>query len=95
MSEGIRINFQAVEEEATGLGNAAAVFQSSELCPEDDKTTLTANLMLKSAIEESQLLLTTFGTSIDTEAANIRSIGAAFEEYDQLLADLAEQMGKQ
>lgn len=92
MSESIQINFHAAEEEAEGLENAATVFQPSALTPEDDKTTLTANIQLKSAIEESQALLAAFGAAIDTEAVNIRSTGAAFEEYDRILADLMEQI---
>ena len=93
MREHIRINFHAAEEEAEGLENVAAIFSPSALSPEDDKTTLTANLQLKSVIEESQTLLVTFGTAIDTEASNIRSTGAAFEEYDQIMADRMEQLG--
>lgn len=92
--EHIQINFLAAENEASRLEQTAAIFRPSTLDPEDDTTTLTANSQLKSAVREAQALLADFGTAINTEAANIRSTGTAFQEQDQMMADAAEQFSK-
>lgn len=94
MTEHIQINFLAAENEAGQLEQAASILQPSILDPEDDTTTLTANSRLQSTIQDAQALLVEFGTAIATEAANIRSTGTAFQERDQMMADLAEQLAE-
>lgn len=92
MNEGICINFEAVEEEALQIERAADVFQAGTLNPEDNVTSLEEDENLHLAFNMSQELLVALGVTMDREAVNIRSIGTAFEEYDHMMADWAEQL---
>lgn len=92
MNEGIYINFGAVQEEASQIEHAADVFQAGTLNPEDSVTSLEEDENLHLAFNISQELLVALGVTMDREATNIRSIGNAFEEYDQMMADWTEQL---
>lgn len=93
MSESIQINFESAEEDASGIARAADVLQAGVLNPNDSVTSLLEDENLHTAFEMSQELLVSLGEAMDREAANIRSIGTAFEEYDQMLAGWTEQIG--
>ena len=90
-TDSIYINFEAGEEDALQIENAAAFFQATSLNPDDEDTTLTANVNLHSEFKAAQDLFESLGKAMNQEAINIRSTGVAFEEYDRMAADLLER----
>lgn len=90
MSEKIKINQTAVEDNATGLSGAATYFQGVTLIPTDGESTITANGKGQEAFGTSQRLIASFGETLEQEVTNVRSIGAAFEEYDKMMSQLWE-----
>ena len=94
MSETIGTNMEAVESDAAQIEKAADFLQAVALNPKDDRTTLSVNGNLHEAFDFSQTLKAALGAAVDGEAANIRSTGTAFEQYDQMLASLAQEIAK-
>lgn len=90
MSGEIRINDAAVEEEADAISGAAAYFMEDLLIPSDSKTTITANAKGQEAFAKAQKLIASFGSSMEQEVDNIRSLGAVFQEYDDMMGELLE-----
>lgn len=88
MSDTICINSEAVENDATGISSAASYFMMDALVPADVRTTLTANAAGQHAYANSQQVIATLGENLEKEVTNIRSIGAAFVEYDTMMAEL-------
>lgn len=94
MSETIRINREAVESDAVQIEKVSDFLQAAALNPKDDSTTLSVNGNMQEAFAFSQSLKAALGEAVDGEAANIRSTGAAFEQYDQMLAALAPEIAE-
>lgn len=88
MSNGIYINDEAVENDATGISGAASYFMIDTLIPVDGRTTLTVNMAGQQAYTKSQQVISTLGENLEREVTNIRSIGASFTQYDVMMAEL-------
>lgn len=88
MSNGIYINDEAVENDATGISGAAFYFMIDTLIPVDGRTTLTVNMAGQQAYTNSQQVISTLGENLEREVTNIRSIGASFTQYDVMMAEL-------
>lgn len=93
MGNSIKINYEAVETDASQIEEVASFFQESSLNPDDCFTTLAANENVHLIFVEAQNLYVSLGEAIDREAVNIRSIGNEFEEYDAMIADFVSQLG--
>lgn len=90
MSDIIRVGEENVEEQALSMQGAATYFQVNPLLPCDEKSTITANNRGKTAYYKAQEVASLVGSNLDKEAQNIRSLGAEFTEYDEMLAGLWE-----
>lgn len=90
MSEEIKINKAAVENDTAVLSGAAAYFQEVTLIPSDGETTITANGNGQNNFSKAEKLISSFGAAIEKEVGNIRQLGAAFEEYDEMMSQLWE-----
>lgn len=86
----IQVDIDRSDSDAAKIANAAQFFQADSLDPIDNDTTLYANAALHTAFDSSQSLLAALGEAMDKEVSNIRSVGATFEQYDHMLADLAD-----
>ena len=84
----ININMQTIEEEANGISSASQYFSPRVPAVRDYESTITANSNEKSTIYSSQQALTLFGCTLDKDAANIKGLGLAFVQYDEMLANL-------
>lgn len=93
MENSIKINYEAVDTDASQIESTASMFQESSLNPEDSQTTMHINENIHSTFTEAQDLIVIAGTAMNQEADNIRSTGCEFEEYDAMLADFIEQAG--
>lgn len=91
MSNTITINYEGVDNCAANIAGAAKYFAETPLTSCDTKTTICANGRGKLAYGNAQSVIALFGTCMEQEAANIRSLGVEFEEYDKLLAMLWEK----
>lgn len=90
MSDRIYINQGRVKEDAAQVKSAAAYLQKVSLSPQDTRTTLAANEKGKSAYESSQERISKIGLMLDKEAQNIRELGVAFTEFDEMMGSLGE-----
>lgn len=90
MSDTVRVGEENVEEQAGSLQGAAEYFQVNPLLPCDESSTITANSRGKAAYYRAQEVVSLIGGNLDREAENIRSLGAKFTEYDEMLAGLWE-----
>lgn len=88
MLNGIYINDEAVENDASGISGTASYFMADVLVPQDSRTTLTANIAGQQAYSNSQQVISVLGQNLEREVSNIRSIGASFTQYDTMVADL-------
>lgn len=88
MLDGIYINDEAVEKDAAGISGAASYFMTDALAPVDGRTTITANVAGQQAYTNSQQVISILGENLEREVTNIRSIGASFTQYDDMVAEL-------
>lgn len=86
----ISVDIEQSHRDATQIAKAADILQAKNMAHYDGSTTLRANANLHSAFAQSQSILAALGSAMDKEASNVRSIGAAFEQYDSMLADFAK-----
>lgn len=85
----IRIDQKKVEKDAVQLSGAASCLRNVPLGSQDRRTTLKANAESKAAYERFQERILTLGALLDTEVENIRGLGAAFAEFDEMTGQLA------
>ncbi len=88
MSDIIVVEEENVEEYAEAVDGAARYFKENPLVPYDSQSTISANGRGQSAYYHAQEVVAVFGSCLEREAANIRSLGAEFAEYDAMLAEL-------
>ena len=81
----IQVNQSTVGSQSDTVGNAASYLEMKALESVDEESTISANGNSRQSYYEGQLLIQSLGEALDTEAANIRDLGADFEEYDKLL----------
>lgn len=90
MADNITIKVADVEKYVSNLNGAAGYFLENHLVPSDNKSTISANENGKNAYGAAQSAVATLGVCLEQEAKNIRSLGASFKEYDEMLAKLWE-----
>ncbi len=88
MAETICVIQENVQCDASQIKGAAKCFEKKVLSYTDDRTTISANQNGKSVYDESQSVVSLLGVNLANEVDNIRSLGLAFEQYDDMLADL-------
>ena len=88
MADLIYVNHERVEEDAARVESAAAYLRSVLLAPQDTRTTLFVNERSKTAYERSQDRISQLGLLLDQESQNIRDLGAAFVEFDEMMGRL-------
>ena len=90
MAGEIRLNqYQAVES-AARIECAAVYFRNSQLVPQYTRTTIPANANGRAAYGRSQSCMEELGSALDQEVRNIRSLNAAFTEFDEMMGELAK-----
>lgn len=87
----ISVDLEQSEYNANQINNASTFLTANALNPMDSNTTIKANENVHNAFAEAQSLIALLGSAMDKEVGNIRSIGKTFDEYDAMLADLANQ----
>ncbi len=92
MGDKIWIDGKRVEEDATRIEGAAAYLRQAPLNPQDMRTTIPANAGSKAAYVDSQERIYQLGILLDQEVKNIRGLGAAFIEFDEMLGRLMDKM---
>ncbi len=90
MHENIKVNEISVEYDATLISGIAQYLKEDILCPLDNRTTITANKKGQETFAKAQKVIACFGEAMEKEVLNIRNMGAAFVEYDELMARLIE-----
>lgn len=88
MPDIIVVEEEYVEEYAEAVDGAARYFKENPLVPCDTRSTISANGRGHCAYYHAQEVIAAFGSCLEREAANIRSLGAEFAEYDAMLAEL-------
>ena len=88
MADRINIDQGRVEEKAGQIGGAAAYLVNVPLTPQDNKTTLPANEKGRAAYGRSQERIAALGNLLDQEVKNIRGLGAAFTQFDEMMGQL-------
>ncbi|MDL2296309.1 TIGR04197 family type VII secretion effector [Lachnospiraceae bacterium OttesenSCG-928-E19] len=81
------INYGTMDGEATKISSAKQFLQTSSLSPIDDETTIEANKRGQETFSKAQDEMETLGGAIDQEVVNIRSLGLAFLEFDNMMAE--------
>ena len=90
MAGEIRVNQQQAGESADRIESAAGYFRNSPLVPQDTRTTIPANANGRAAYGRSQSCMEELGSALDQEVRNIRSLNAAFTEFDEMMGELAK-----
>ena len=88
MADRIHIHQGKVNEGARQIGSAAAYLANAPLSSQDTRTTLPANAKSKAAYGRLQERIADLGRNLDQEAGNIRSLNAAFTEFDRMIGQL-------
>lgn len=88
MAEEVKVSDVKVENHASQIEGISAYFCGSSLSARDSKTTIKGNAQAKLAFDNAQRMLTNFGKNMEREVSNIRSVGATFEQYDELMSEL-------
>lgn len=87
----VSVDLEQSEYNANQINNAATFLTADALNPMDSNTSIEANENVHDTFAEAQNLVALLGSAMDKEVGNIRSIGKTFDEYDAMLADLANQ----
>lgn len=90
MTDLIRMNQARVEKDAARIESAAAYLGNVPLTRQDTRTTLPANARGRSAYKRGQERISMLGVLLDEEAKNIRGLGAAFTEFDEMMGRFGE-----
>lgn len=91
MGDSINVNSAAASSDASQISNAAGYFTGQSLAVQDNISTITANDNCKQSFQRSQGVAVSLGKALDADAANIRNLGLAFEEFDQMMGSLNGQ----
>ncbi len=96
MPEEVCIREENIEEHVSGIKGASALFAGKPLEPCDTRSTIHANQKGQEAYGSARGMTARFGKSLEQEAADIKSLGLTFAEYDKMLAGLWKRnAGKQ
>lgn len=94
MAQNIKINQTEVKENSELISKTEQYLSEETLSSKDNRTTLTANGKGQEAYDKSQKLLAALGQALAQEASNIRSLGLAFQEYDEMMTNLRKSGSK-
>ncbi len=84
MADRIKVNQAETEKEADVIEGAALYLKNIPLTPQDMRTTLPANAGSINAYNKAQDRIASLGGMLDQEVSNIRSLQAAFTEFDEM-----------
>lgn len=85
----IKVDREIVEGDASQIAAAAGYFCAKALSPTDGKSTISAKGKSIAAFNRGQSGIGFLGRALDTDVANIRSLGVKFEEFDSLMGELS------
>lgn len=94
MAQNIKINQTEVKANSELISKTEQYLSEETLSSKDNRTTLTANGKGQEAYDKSQKLLTALVQALAQEAVNIRSLGLAFQEYDEMVTNLHKSGSK-
>lgn len=86
----VSVNQTYVEDYSDSIDEARNYFESNPLEFTDDKSTISANEKGRNAYQNAQAADILLGDCLTQDAENIRELGRKFEQYDEMLADVAE-----
>ncbi len=87
----IILNEEELNNHADDFSTAAQYFSEAMLIPTDTLSDITANENVQETFSEGQRVLSMLGNNLDLEAETIRSMNQAFQEFDDMVAELYEQ----
>lgn len=90
----IQIDMEVIEERSTNISGSAEYFKVYSIEPRDYESTITANSNETIAACGEQQILGLLGATLDKDAANIKSLGLEFIQYDRMLATMYETKGE-
>lgn len=88
MSDTLQVNSGIVDEAANKINGASQYLTGQGLSSADEKSTITAVNNSSVSFKNSQTLVTSLGATLNQEAENIRSLGVAFKEFDEMMGEL-------
>lgn len=86
----INVNKSTVNTYSEGVSGTAKGFEYDQLKSTDYETTISAASNGRKAYYSAQRADVLLGNCLEQEAKNIRSLGVAFQQYDEMLASVAE-----
>lgn len=84
----LNIDTQTTDTEADTILSAASYFVPHPLKVRDYESTITANSNEKTANYIGGQVMSLFGNVLDEDAKNIKGLGIAFTQYDEMLANM-------
>ncbi len=90
MSE-ISVDEVMVEGDAAVIDTANEALCAKEISPTDDESTIQVNSILKNSYNKQKDSLSDYGTTLDEDVANIRSLNLEFVEFDLLINTINTQ----
>lgn len=87
----LNIDTQIIDAEAETITSAAGYFVPHPLKSRDYESTITANSNEKTANYTGSQVMSLFGNVLDQDAKNIKELGIAFVQYDEMLANMISQ----
>ena len=90
MADGLNVNEVQVESDAAGISAATQYFQAVPLSSIDNNSTITANSKGQEAYEKAQSNIAAYGSTLDQDVANIRSLNVSFQEFDNMMGQLSK-----
>jgi len=90
MADELNVNEVQVEDDAAGIAGAAQYFQAVPLSSVDNNSTITANGRGQEAYGKAQSNIAAYGSALDQDVANIRSLNVSFKEFDNMMGQLSK-----
>lgn len=82
---------EEINNHADDFSTAAQYFSEAMLIPTDTLSDITANGNVQDSFSEGQRVLSMLGNNLDLEAETMKSMNQAFQEFDNMMAELYEQ----
>ncbi len=95
MSDIVNISKDEMDETGREMEQLMNLLQEKKLGSCDDRSTIVANENSKTAFTNSQQTKSLFAQYLSEEANRIKGLGATFDEYDQMLADIFQQQASE
>lgn len=88
MEQRISINYDSVNGHGDETSQIAKSLEAKVLLHEDGRSTIAGLVHSRAVYQASQELIASLGENLEEEVKQIRSIGIAFAQADQMRADL-------